>query len=77
VGYAYHPSDGRQLQNRKITVQVNLGKKQDPISEIISIKRAEGVGQEVEHLPSKSKEFKVQYHKTIKIKNLRPSKGEV
>jgi hypothetical protein len=38
--------------NRKIMVQVGLGKKQDPISKITRSKRAESMAQVVEHLPS-------------------------
>jgi hypothetical protein len=36
-------------------VQVSLGKKQDPISKITRAKKAGGVAQAVEHLPSKCK----------------------
>jgi hypothetical protein len=41
--------------NRKITVQVCLGKKQDPISKITRAKMAAGVANVVECLPSKHK----------------------
>jgi hypothetical protein len=40
----------QKAENRRITVQANLGKKQDPI-----LKRSGGMVEMVEHLPSKCK----------------------
>jgi hypothetical protein len=40
VALACHPSNGGKHKNRRITVQANLGKKQEPISKIIRVKRA-------------------------------------
>jgi hypothetical protein len=40
VAHACHPSNGGKHKNRRITVQANLGKKQEPISKIIRVKRA-------------------------------------
>jgi hypothetical protein len=44
-----HPNYSRKHK----TVQVNLGKKWDPISKIARAKRVGGMAQAVEHLPSK------------------------
>jgi hypothetical protein len=49
AGCACHPSYRRE-SNRRITIQDNLGKKQDLISKITRVKRA---GEWLEHLPSK------------------------
>jgi hypothetical protein len=43
----------REVQNRMIVVKAGLGKNQDSISKLIRAKRAKGVDQAAEHLPSK------------------------
>jgi phosphatidate phosphatase PAH1 len=43
----------QEALNRSITGQTSLGKKQDPISKITRTKRAGGIVQVVECLPSK------------------------
>jgi hypothetical protein len=41
--------------DRRMAVQAALGKKQDFVSKINKAKRAEGMAQVIDHLPSKSK----------------------
>jgi hypothetical protein len=53
-----HACNSSYLGNReigRIMVQTSLGKKRDPISKITRAKRAGGVAQVVEPLPSKCK----------------------
>jgi hypothetical protein len=53
-GGIYLPSQlWQEAKNRMFTVQVYLGKTQDPVSEITRAIRAGGMLQEVEHLTSK------------------------
>jgi hypothetical protein len=43
------------IKNRKIMVQAVLSIKRDPVSKITNIKRADGMVQVVEYLPTKCK----------------------
>jgi hypothetical protein len=70
VACAYHPRNAEST-NRRFAIQASLSKKQDPTSKVNRAKRAGGVAQAAEHLPSKYKaEFKPQYcQKVIIITN--------
>jgi hypothetical protein len=50
---ACHPRVGQEALNRTITVQASLDKKQYSISKITRAKRAGGMAQVVDYLPSK------------------------
>jgi hypothetical protein len=73
VAHAYNPSYwGSRVQkdrgsSRRIAVQSDLGKKQDPISNITRAKMAECVSQRVEHL---LQAFHLVYFTTVMCPNV-------
>jgi hypothetical protein len=62
VAQACNPSysGGRDKQDHNLKPGL-ANRSQDPLSTIVTLKRAGGVAQVVEYLPSKSLEFKSQY----------------